>query len=247
MKILFSPSEGKIAGGEQAPLNKHSLVFEQHYDKRLQVLKQYNDFILHADDDALSKIFGLKKLAQCALYKRDLFNSPTMKAIERYNGVAYEYLTYARLDQQAQDYLDKNTLIFSNLFGPILASDTIPEYKLKQGEKIDTLATEKFYKDNFSTALDQYLENEPIIDMRAGYYNKFYKVTQEYITLKFIKEGKVVSHWAKAYRGIVLKTLATNNIQTIEEFYNVKIEGLSYNSKITKKNHTEIIYDILTT
>ncbi|MFC2490453.1 MAG: peroxide stress protein YaaA, partial [Prevotella sp.] len=45
----------------------------------------------------------------------------------------YKHLDYRSLDSAAQEFVDKNTLIFSNLFGPVLAADALPEYKLKQG------------------------------------------------------------------------------------------------------------------
>ena len=101
-----------------------------------------------------------------------------------------------------------------NLFGVLKAGDTgLPDYKLKQGETFSNLKIEKFYMDNFSKVLDEYLENEDIIDLRAGFYEKFYKIEKPYTTMKFIKDGKVVSHWAKAYRGIILKLLALTSWQ----------------------------------
>ena len=49
----------------------------------------------------------------------------------------------------------------------------LPDYKLKQGETFNNLKIEKFYMDNFSFALDKYLENEDIIDLRAGFMKSF--------------------------------------------------------------------------
>ena len=144
-------------------------------------------------------------------------------------------------------------MIFSNLFGVLKAGDVgLPDYKLKQGETFNNLKIEKFYMDNFSFALDKYLENEDIIDLRAGFYEKFYKINKPYVTMKFIKDGKVVSHWAKAYRGIILKLLAKNSIKTIsifinssivfiEELMNMEIENLSIEEIKKQKNKTEII------
>ncbi|EDO9528420.1 peroxide stress protein YaaA [Campylobacter coli] len=54
----------------------------------------------------------------------------------------------------------ENTLIFSNLFGVVKASDHLPFYKFKQGAKINNFALEKFYKEHFSKALDEYLKND---------------------------------------------------------------------------------------
>ncbi|MGE4444695.1 MAG: hypothetical protein AB7E37_07000, partial [Candidatus Altimarinota bacterium] len=45
----------------------------------------------------------------------------------------------------------------------LLIVSGLPDYKLKQGETFDSLKIEKFYMDNFSKVLDEYLENEDII------------------------------------------------------------------------------------
>jgi len=88
------------------------------------------------------------------------------------------------------------------------------------------------------------MDDNEILDLRAGFYDKFYKPQKEYTTLKFIKDGKVVSHWAKAYRGIVLREIAKAQIKNIEDFMKLPIEGLSIFEIQTKKNKTEIIYTI---
>ncbi|HEB7717567.1 TPA: peroxide stress protein YaaA, partial [Campylobacter coli] len=148
-----------------------------------------------------------------------LKNSPTQKAITLYSGVSYEYLKFDTLDKESQEYILTNTLIFSNLFGVVKASDRLPFYKFKQGAKINDFAIEKFYKEHFSKALDEYLENEELLDLRAGFYDKFYTPKCKFSTYKFIKKGKVVSHFAKAYRGILLalcaKIKAKNNVDIL--------------------------------
>lgn len=244
MKVLFSPSETKNSGGEKTPLDKNSFLFPELFDKRLEIIKQYNDFINTASSDELIKIFGTKKEDVINHYKSDIFASKSMKVIERYDGVAFDYLGYKDLNNDEQSYIDKNVLIFSNLFGPISSGDLIPDYKLKQGETFNSLKIENFYKENFQDILDEYLKDEDIIDLRAGFYEKFYKINKPYTTMKFIKEGKVVSHWAKAYRGIILKLLANNNIKTIDELMNMEIENLSIEEIKKSKLKTEIVYSI---
>ncbi|MCG3720629.1 YaaA family protein, partial [Aliarcobacter butzleri] len=133
---------------------------------------------------------------------------------------------------------------FSNLFGVLKASDEIPDYKLKQGETFENLKIEKFYCDNFSSKLDEFLKDEDVIDLRAGFYEKFYQIKKPYTTMKFIKEGKVVSHWAKAYRGIILRLLSQNNIQNIDELMSMEIDNLSIEEIKKQKLKTEIIYSI---
>jgi cytoplasmic iron level regulating protein YaaA (DUF328/UPF0246 family) len=168
-----------------------------------------------------------------------------MCAIKRYDGVAYDYLDFNSLHAKAKEYLKSNAIIFSNLYGPILGGDTIANYKVKQANNIGEFVPDKFYKDRFSYQLDLYLGNSDILDLRAGYYDKFYEVKKPYTTLKFLKEGKVVSHWAKAYRGLVLRAVAQNNISSMKEFMALEIDGLSVTEIKVIKNKTEIIYDIM--
>lgn len=126
----------------------------------------------------------------------------------------------------------------------ILIVDKIPDYKLKQGESFENLKIDKFYSDNFSQTLDNYLLDEDILDLRAGFYEKFYTIKKPYLTMKFIKEGKVVSHFAKAYRGEILKLLALKNIKTFEQLLNLQIENLSIVEIKEQKLKKEIVYTI---
>ena len=243
MKILLAPSETKKSGGE-IPFNPNTLLFTELAPYRTKLLHTYTNVLQQGDMQVLSKMFGIKKEADILKYKRDIIHELTMKAIERYTGVAFDYLKYEKLNNKAQDYIDENVILFSNLFGPIKASDLIPEYKLKQGEAVGNVKTEKFYNEHSAHLMEDYLKEEEILDLRAGFYDKFYKPTKTYTTLKFIKNGKVVSHWAKAYRGIVLREIAKAGVTSIEAFMKLPIEGLSIHEIQTKKNKTEIIYTI---
>ncbi len=243
MKILLAPSETKRSGGTE-PFKLDTLLFESLLPHRTKLLHTYINILQKGDMQVLSKMFGLKKEADILTHKKDIIHELTMKAIERYTGVAFDYLGYEKLDISTQQYIDTHVILFSNLFGPIRASDLIPEYKLKQGEAVGEIKTEKFYHEHSAALMNEYLKEDEILDLRAGFYDKFYKPSKPYTTLKFIKDGKVVSHWAKAYRGIVLREIAKAEVKTIEAFMKLPIEGLSIQEIQTKKNKTEIIYEI---
>ena len=239
LKILFSPAEGKNSGGCET---KKELLGSN--EARREILNEYNNIVLSQDEEAIKQLFGFKKFTDCEPYINDIYDSPLMSAIKRYQGVAYEYLEFSSLDAKEQEYLKLNTIIFSNLYGPILGGDSIANYKVKQGNDIGSITPDKFYKDRFSYQLDLYLGDSEILDLRAGYYDKFYKINKPYTTLKFLKDGKTVSHWAKAYRGIVLREIAKNNISTLDEFRSMEIPNLSIHEIKVIKNKTEIIYNI---
>ncbi len=246
MKILFSPSETKTIGGIQQITDKSTYLFPDLYDKHEEVLKTYQSFIENASDEKSSKLFGLKKEKDINLFKLvNIFKDPTLKAIQRYTGVAYDYLLYHDMNENEQKFIDKNMIIFSNLFGPILAGYPVPNYKLKQGEKLEQFAIEKFYKEHFSANLDLLLEDQFTIDLRAGFYLKFYAPKTDHITMKFLKEGKVVSHWAKAYRGSIAKDLAHYQPENEKDFQQIPFKNLEIKEIIKRKNSNEYIFNIL--
>jgi cytoplasmic iron level regulating protein YaaA (DUF328/UPF0246 family) len=239
LKILFSPSENKKNGGRETKKE----LFCSNY-AREGILSEYNNILKNRDEENIKELFGFKKFSDCLPYINDIFDSPLMCAIERYDGVAYDYLDFNSLDERAKEYTKTNTIIFSNLYGPLLGGDTIANYKINQGNNVGKFVPDKFYKERFSYQLDLCLAYSEILDLRAGYYDKFYEIKKPHTTLKFLKDGKVLSHWAKAYRGLVLRAVAQNGINSMQEFMTLEIEGLSVAEIKVIKNKTEIVYNI---
>lgn len=245
MKILLAPAETKNSGGNNKPFCKENFFLDELFEKRKEIFDIYENYLSSHSIEELSQWFGLKKLSDVEKYKHSLKDKNTMKAISRYNGVAFDALDYGSLDVNTQKYIDDNVLLFSNLFGPIKASDLIPDYKYKQGAKLPGIVVEKFYMDNFTNELDDFI-GEEVIDLRAGFYEKFYKVKKaNVLTFKFIKNGKVVSHWAKFYRGKVLQEIAKNKISSHAQFMDLQIDGLKLNEIQEKKNIKTLIVDIV--
>ncbi len=246
MKVLFSPSETKTRFTCHPKLNEKSFVFPLLYAKRMEVLAHYNTFIQKASLPMLQKLFGLKeedKINELCLHP--ITSLLTCKAIERYDGVAYDYLSYQTLDAVSQAWIDKNVMIFSNLFGPLLAEDLIPYYKLQQGEHLAAFRPELFYKEHFSASIDHWAEGELILDLRAGFYEKFYTLKQPYITMKFLKKGKAMSHFAKAYRGKVLRAIAREQPSNEEMLSKIAFDDLRICEIKQSTYKREYVYDII--
>jgi len=246
MKILFSPSETKRAMSTDQSLNENSFIFPSLYKERLCALSHYQSLLDSGDATKLQQLFGLKDIEKVMTQaSKNIFASLTTKAILRYSGIAYEHLRFETLDESAQTYIENNVMIFSNLFGPLLASDLIPDYKLQQGESLDGFKPELFYKEHFSNAIDTFLENDTVLDLRAGFYEKFYTLKRPYITMKFLKKGKVVSHFAKAYRGEVLREIAINQVKDQHEFEKIHFKGLRISEILVQKLKREYIFEII--
>ncbi len=244
MKILLAPSETKRAGGSGA-FELQKLLFETLNPIRKKILDKYVDILRSNDTKALSKMFGLKKQSDILYHaSKNILGDPVMRAVERYTGVAFDHLDYPSLDKSAREYLHKNLIIHSNLFGFLRSDDLIPEYRLKQGEPVGELIVEKLYREMGTSLMDEYLKGEDILDLRAGFYDRFYKPSRPYTVLKFLKGDKVVSHWAKAYRGLVLRAIAQSGTENIEGFMKLPVQGLSIEEIQTRGLRTEIIYRI---
>jgi cytoplasmic iron level regulating protein YaaA (DUF328/UPF0246 family) len=243
MKILLAPAETKKEGGDCTPYTKKNFFFQEFDETRDLVVKHYEKLLQNNSLEELSKWFGLKKLDEVKKYQESILQKPTMKAIERYTGVAFEALEYENLSETQQKYCDKNIILFSNLFGPLKADDLIPDYKFKQGAILPNIDVIKEYKKVIQMPLDHFIENE-VIDLRAGFYDKFYKPTMPTITYKFLKDGKVVSHWAKFYRGNIVKQLAKNNIESFSELMSMELEGLKLLEITEQKNIKTLVMEI---
>lgn len=244
MKILLAPSETKTLYRDTV-FDINSLLFANTLSQRKEILDRYNNIIIDNNPKEIQEMFGLKKDSDISQYLKTIDNkSEACMAIKLYTGIAFDHLEYDSLTQKAKNYVEKNVIIFSNLFGPISAGNNLPLYRLQQGKSVRDQKTDEIYKKCSSSILDEYLKDDDILDIRAGHYDKFYIPNKNYTTLKFLKDGKVVSHWAKAYRGKVLRECAKNEVSSIDEFMKLQIENLSIKEIQYKKNKTEVIYEI---
>jgi cytoplasmic iron level regulating protein YaaA (DUF328/UPF0246 family) len=245
MKILLAPSETKRPGGDK-PFDPSWLHFGELEPIRLRLIERYRALLAQGDHAVLAKLFGLKQPKAIAHHAtHTILGAPTLPAIERYTGVAFDHLDYPTLSADAQAYLHRNLILHSNLFGFLRANDRIPEYRLKQGEPIGDLYPEKLYREHGAPLVEAWIGDEDLLDLRATFYERIYKPTRPYTVLKFLKANKVVSHWAKAYRGLVLRAIAKAQVGTLEDFMRLPIEGLHLHEIHRRKNRTEILYAIL--
>ena len=110
MKILLAPSETKKSGGELS-FNPNTLLFDTLAPHRMKLLHTYINVLQQGDMQVLSKMFGIKKEADILKNKKDIIHELTMKAIERYTGVAFDYLGYSKLNNDEQSYIDQNVIL----------------------------------------------------------------------------------------------------------------------------------------
>ncbi len=215
MIVLFSPSEDKNFIYETNNNKDFSfldnLIFNELNSHRLDILNSYIKFLKYSSSRDIARIFGQKiikdldTISACS----NICNANIIQSIYLYNGVAFKALDMKSIPKHGIDFIMNNVIIFSNLFGAIRASDKIPYYKLKQGESFFDNNINSIYK-GFDTVLDNYLKGNEILDLRAEFYNKAYKIKFPHTKINFIKNGKKSTHYAKYYRGLLLRNIAIN-------------------------------------
>ncbi|TLD83399.1 peroxide stress protein YaaA [Helicobacter trogontum] len=266
--ILFSPSEDKFLNDDdflrETSIQKTESLFfleslwqnEVLNHHRIDIITHYYDalsaILEHRDKALLESIYGAKSFNDKNIFDLHaaLHSKKLLKAIERYNGVAFQGLSFHTLSQNAKDFILHNVLIFSNLFGVIRASDSIPYYKLKQGTKIKNLTLKDVYAP-FILPLEQIMQTKQyVIDLRAGIYTKLFKPTLPHFFFEFQKEGKTISHYAKLYRGNILRLIAQDghNLMFQECFdylCSLHDANFRFHSYTQKENCFTLCYEIL--
>lgn len=129
MLILLPPSETKRSGGDGPPLDLAALSFPALTPARRQALAA-----VRALSRNLAAAAGMLRLGPAsateAARNRVVATSPTMPALDRYDGVLYDELDAASLPSAARRFAAGQLAIASALFGLTGALDPIPAYRL---------------------------------------------------------------------------------------------------------------------
>ncbi|AKK03381.1 peroxide stress protein YaaA [Corynebacterium epidermidicanis] len=233
MLIVLPPSETKAWGGTGAPLDLSSLSFPALGQVRL---KNARDLARLSEKRAM-EVLGLSdKQREEAVANRALFEAPTMPALERYTGVLYDALSAGSLPVLALERL----VVCSALFGLVSASDWIPHYRLSGGTKLPRSRGEvPTMKARWGSLISSELASvDFVVDLRSGTYQQLGRVPGA-VTVRVEKDGKVVSHFNKHYRGLVARELALSEVScaSVSEVLDVLREA---GMTVEQRSETEI-------
>ncbi len=198
MLIVLPPSETKAPGGSGPALDLEGLSFPTLTPVRSALIDQLSDLEV---TDAMAVLGISEKLRPEAEANRELRTSPTMPALHRYTGVLFDALSAPTLPELAWDRL----AVGSALFGVVRAGDLIPRYRLSGGTKLD----ERTMRSRWGRLItDALAEEDFVVDLRSGAYQQLGRVPGA-VTVRVEKDGKVVSHFNKHYKGELARVLAS--------------------------------------
>jgi cytoplasmic iron level regulating protein YaaA (DUF328/UPF0246 family) len=143
--ILLPPSETKRVGGDGPPLDLAALSFPALTPARRQALAA-----VRALSRNLSAAAGMLRLGPAsateAARNRVLTSSPTMPALDRYDGVLFDALDAASLPAGARRFAGRHLAIASALFGLTGALDPIPAYRLSHDSRLPGTTLPRIWK-----------------------------------------------------------------------------------------------------
>jgi cytoplasmic iron level regulating protein YaaA (DUF328/UPF0246 family) len=167
--ILLPPSETKRPGGGGLSLaTDWKLSFPELDETRNQLADALRD--LAADPVAATKALKLGPTQQDEVgVNAELFDSPTMPALERFTGVLYDAVDIDTIDRRGREFLNSRVLIQSALFGLVRATDHIPAYRLSFDSRLPGIPS---LKKLWATTSQHVLNDHAglILDLRSEGY-----------------------------------------------------------------------------
>ncbi|MEU2335930.1 peroxide stress protein YaaA [Streptomyces sp. NPDC006654] len=216
MLVLLPPSEGKASSGRAAPLKPESLSLPGLADARAAVLAELVD-LCTGDEDKAREVLGLSEGLRGEVAKNArLRTAGARPAGEIYTGVLYDALDLASLDPAAKRRAARSLLVFSGLWGAVRVTDRIPSYRCSMGVRLPGLgALGTYWRGPMAEVLPEAAGSGLVLDLRSAAYAAAWKpkgeVAARTATVRVLHAPtrKVVSHFNKATKGRIVRSLLT--------------------------------------
>ncbi|MGW7242163.1 peroxide stress protein YaaA [Streptomyces sp. NPDC054804] len=216
MLVLLPPSEGKASSGRGAPLEPRSLSLPGLADAREAVLAELVD-LCAGDEEKAREVLGLSEGLRGEVAKNaELRTAGARPAGEIYTGVLYDALGLASLDAAAKRRAARSLLVFSGLWGAVRVTDRIPSYRCSMGVRLPGLgALGAHWRKPMAEALPEAAGTGLVLDLRSAAYAAAWKpkgeVASRTATVRVLHAPtrKVVSHFNKATKGRIVRSLLT--------------------------------------
>ena len=240
MKIILSPAKKmKVVDSNWIVPTKPALIDESkkilNYLKSLS-LPELKDIWLCSDKLASKSYLELSRL------NLDNLQSP---AILSYDGIAYTYMAPSIFDGDMYNYINENLYILSALFGALKPSDGVMPYRLEMQAKFEFLTFNNLY-DFWGDKIYKLIHPSDgiIINLASKEYSDavrpFISSSDRFIDIIFVESvnNKLVTKatFAKMARGEMVRFMAENKIETLEELKNFDRLNFSFRSDLSTEN-----------
>lgn len=246
MKIVISPAKS-LDFETRIPISEFSQPFFT------EEMTEINSVMKELTPKELADLMNISdKLAELNWQRNQAFSLPFLtenarQAIYTFNGDVYEGLDIHSLDTQEVNRLQKSLRILSGLYGVLKPLDLIQPYRLEMGTKLKIGKKRNlydFWKEKITHYLNEELtENELFINLASNEYFDSVEVKnlKTNVITPVFKDWKgdslkVISFYAKKARGLMVRYIIKNNIQTFEELKGFDYQGYTFSETLSKNN-----------
>lgn len=237
MIIILSPSKTMDMNG--AKLLKNN--FSKKTDSLVKKIKTFSK-------EELSKTMKIKgKILESTfdIYK-DFDNAPSKSAIKAYTGFVFKGLELNDYSKDQKSFLDNHFIILSALYGCLLPTTKIKEYRLDMTMRLDSKENPySYWNEEINSSLVSLMDNnkeDVLVNLASNEFSKIidrksfpFEIVD--IDFKDQKDGKFksVATYSKKARGIMSNYIIKNMILDKDDLKSFNEEGYSYNKELSSE------------
>jgi len=250
MKIIISPAKS-LDFDSKSPTSLYTQpVFLEQSEKLNKKLKSLSR-------KKLSELMKISPaLADLNFERNQVWETPftdknAKQAIYTFTGEVYRGININSLSIEKLPLLQNRVRILSGLYGVLKPLDLLQPYRLEMGTKLKTGTKENLYKFWGTTIADalnkEMTSDELFVNLASVEYFKVLpknsiKVPIITPVFKELKGDsyKIVAIFAKKARGLMVRYIIDNNINTIEELKGFNIGGYGFTANLSTE--TELVF-----
>ncbi len=246
MKIVISPAK-TLDFETKVPTTQFTQgIFLNEAEKLSKVLKTKSP-------KALSKLMSISpKLSELNWQRNQDWQLPfslenARQAVYAFNGEVYNGLDVYSLTIEKLEQLQNKLRILSGQYGILKPLDLMQPYRLEMGTKLKVGRKDNLYQfwdSKVTEALNSELENNEVFVNLAS--NEYFKVIKPKLlktsvitpVFKDYKDGKLkmISFFAKKARGLMVRYIIDNNIETAEGLKGFNSESYAFDLNLSTEN-----------
>lgn len=245
MKIIISPA--KSLDFETQPKVK-----EYTQPRFLEESEKLNKKLKTLSRKKLSELMNISDdLASLNYDKNQDWNIPfnpenSKQAIYSFTGEVFRGIDAMTIEEDKVEVLQDKLRILSGLYGLLKPLDLIQPYRLEMGTKLKVGRKENLYQfwgNSLAESLNAELkDNELLINLASTEYfkalpKKALKVPMITPVFKDFKNGqyKTIMTFAKKARGLMVRYIIDNDVETLEQLKGFDTEGYQYTEEMSSE------------
>ncbi|MEE3999312.1 peroxide stress protein YaaA [Tenacibaculum sp. FZY0031] len=173
------------------------------------------------------------------------------QAVFAFTGEVYRGIDANSIAEDKISVLQEKLRILSGLYGLLKPLDLIQPYRLEMGTKLKVGRRENLYKfwdTTLAESLNEELgEGELLINLASTEYfkalpKKVLQVPMITPVFKDLKNGqyKTIMTFAKKARGLMVRYIIDNNVETLEELKGFDVDGYGFSEEMSTE--TELVF-----